>query len=507
MTKKAFLLSLCFLLSINLNGYVFAETPSNQETTISKLKNKITKVQLVQDNNSSKIVLDLMFPLEKLPPIMATLETVSFEVNADYEETKKSIWNILSKKQELDNEIKPTNLFNITQEGFVKKVTWKKEPNKTLFEIKRPYYTPVNLISQEKPPALVLELPRKFFNKETSYLKPGIKRHLIRTVNNRGPVIAHVLEIDLSRKNISVKVGFPDEDKIKFKDTLSNIVKKKKAYAGINANYFDVKVGNPLGTLITDSTWLIGPVYDRAAIGFSKDNMVYIDQVMLLGDVTIYRGFRKKPFSKFEIDGLNIPFSLYKKVGLYTLNWDNKIVLPKDKVGVIVRDDNVKKISSDIAEIPKDGYVLVSDRKYVLNYLKKKDHLGIVWNSTPDWSDIAEAVSGGPYLIKNGEVFVDLHAQHFKFANKDTYAPRSAAGVDNAGNLFLIAVDGRRSGYSVGVTLQELAEMLNKLNLKNAINLDGGGSTTLVVDKKIINTLSERHERKISNALLIYYKD
>ena len=82
----------------------------------------------------------------------------------------------------------------------------------------------------------------------------------------------------------------------------------------------------------------------------------------------------------------------------------------------------------------------------------------------------------------------------------------SAIGIGKNKKLYLIAVDGRHNGYSVGVTFQELAQILKKLDLKDAINLDGGGSTTLVADGQIINTLSEHHERKVSNALLIFYK-
>lgn len=349
-------------------------------------------------------------------------------------------------------------------------------------------------------------IPQKeYFSKESTEIKPGITKHLIKTINKRGPVIIHVLEIDLSNKNISVKVGLPGKKEIKAKDTLTNIVKNEKAFAGINANYFDVKVGNPLGTLITDGTWLIGPVYDRVAIGFSGDNEVLVDQIMLNGNTTVYRGFRKKPVTMFNIDGLNIPPHLYKSVGLFTTNWDSEFVLSKDCQAFIVKNGTLKKIQDETAVIPDDGYILV-DKNHSLGVLKRKDHLKINWQSSPDWSGITEAVSGGPYLVMDSKVFIDDKDQHIKFGTKDTYAPRSAVGVGKNNHLFLIAVDGRRNGYSVGVTLIELAELLKKLDLKDAINLDGGGSTTLVLDGKIINKLSERHERKISNALLVFYK-
>ncbi|MBI2995727.1 MAG: phosphodiester glycosidase family protein [Candidatus Melainabacteria bacterium] len=360
------------------------------------------------------------------------------------------------------------------------------------------FFLPVQVLPDVDP-------PKYYFTKETKEYKPGIKRHLIRTITKKGPVVANVLEIDLSNENISVKVGLPDAKKIKAKETLLNIVKHEMAYLGINANYFDVKLGNPLGTLITEGTWLVGPVYDRVAIGFSKDKKAFVDQVMLVGNATTYRGFRRKPVTTFEIDGLNTPPHFYNKISLFTINWDEELVLPSSKTGVIVKNGCIKKIVNDRAEIPKKGYVLVSNANYVLNYLKRKDRLKIKWQSHPDWSNVVEAVSGGPYLIMNGEIYVDEINQKFKFAKKETYTARSAVGVDYNGKLYLIVVDSKDDNHSVGVTLQELAELLKKLNLKEAINLDGGGSSTLVVDGKIINKLSERHERKISSALLIFY--
>ncbi len=345
------------------------------------------------------------------------------------------------------------------------------------------------------------------FEKESKEIKLGIVRHTIRTVSDKGPVIAHVLEIDLNNEKISVKVGLPNKVEIKSKEYLTNIVKNEMAFAGINANYFDVKVGNPLGTLITEGEWLIGPIYDRVAIGFTSNKKTLIDKVMLSGTATVYRGFRKKPFAMFDIDALNIPIHLYKKVGLFTLNWDEKLELPNNRVAISVVDGCVKQIRSGVVNIPRNGYILVSNDDFVLNFLKRKDCIDVEWSSMPEWSSVQDAVSGGPYLVMNGQVYIDEKEQNFKFANKDTYAPRSAVGIGKDGKLYLVAIDGKKENHSTGFTLKQLAKFLKTIGLKDAINLDGGGSTTLVLDGKIINKLSDHHERKISNGLLIFYND
>ena len=455
----------------------------------------ITKVKLYQNKESSKIEIRLTEPSYKIPDLMDSLQTVSFNLNAVLPEKKR--------RRLRENKLTSED-FVINSKDFISKIQLSPSSDGTVFEIKRQYYTPVNFLKQENPPALIVEFPRDYFQKESVQLKPGIVKHLVRTVNNRGPIVLHLLEVDLLNKNISFKVGMPDDKKIKAKGTLTQIVKDQMAFAGINANYFDVKLGNPIGTLITDGTWITGPIYDRVAIGFSNDNMVFIDQIMLVGNVTAHRGFRRKPRAMIEIDGLNTALNLYNKVGLFTRNWDEKIDLPKGKVGLVVRNNLVKKIEDETIEIPEDGYIIAGNEKF-FDGIKKKDRLKIEWKSNPDWSEVKEAVSGGPYLIMDGEVYVDEEKQRFKFAVRDTFAPRSAIGIGKDEKLYLIAVDGRKPNYSVGLNLKELAAILKKLDLKEAINLDGGGSTTLVADGAIINTLSERHERKISNALLIFY--
>ena len=446
---------------------------------------KIKKVELIQDNNSSKVVINLTKQVNKLPLIMATLKTVSFDLGA-----------LLS--SQLPPRIKQGD-------GFVDKVLWYPYVDKTTFEIKRKYYSPVNVIKQDKSSVIIIELPRNYFNKESQELKPGIVKHLIRTENKRGPVVADLLEIDLANENISVKVGLPNKKNLKTKDTLTNIVKGEMAFLGINANYFDVKVGNPLGVLVSNGEWLVGPVYDRAAIGFTDNKKVLIDKVMLTGSATIYRGFRKKEVSMFDIDGFNTPVHLYSMFGFFNSKWDEKL---DDVQAAVVKKDCIKKITKNEARIMDDGYIIASKKDISLkDYVKKRDCLKIEWKQEPDWSNVKEAISGGPYLLMDGGIFVDDKVEHIKFAKKETYAPRSAIGIGKNGNLYLITVDGRNNGYSVGLTLKELAELLKKLDLKDAINLDGGGSTELVIDGKIINKLSEHHERKIANALLIFYKD
>src|SRR5690606_4566926 len=81
--------------------------------------------------------------------------------------------------------------------------------------------------------------------------------------------------------------------------------------------------------------------------------------------------------------------------------------------------------------------------------------------------------------------------------------PRSAIGYDRAGQIWFLAADGRAPEYSVGLTLTELAAEMQKLGCIEAICLDGGGSTALVINGILVNRPSDGSERRVPNALIV----
>lgn len=88
-------------------------------------------------------------------------------------------------------------------------------------------------------------------------------------------------------------------------------------------------------------------------------------------------------------------------------------------------------------------------------------------------------------------------------------APRTAAGVTADGTLLLVTVDGRESRVSAGATLSEAADLMASLGAENAVGLDGGGSTTVVVGGKLRNRPRETAgqpvtERPVANALALF---
>jgi Phosphodiester glycosidase len=123
-----------------------------------------------------------------------------------------------------------------------------------------------------------------------------------------------------------------------------------------------------------------------------------------------------------------------------------------------------------------------------------------------------DAINGGPRLLRNREVEITAFAEGFHWQeNPEFYYrfgirrnPRTLAGVTASGKLLLVTVDGRRSGWSVGASFRESALIMRSLGAIDAVNLDGGGSTTLSINQQLVNRPSDTTgERPIADAIII----
>lgn len=114
-----------------------------------------------------------------------------------------------------------------------------------------------------------------------------------------------------------------------------------------------------------------------------------------------------------------------------------------------------------------------------------------------------DAVAAGPVLIREGELRITSDEEVFFGSTITDVHPRTAAGVTGDGELILLVVDGRQRD-SRGVDLVELADIMLDLGCVDAVNLDGGGSTALVVDGELLNRpAGDILERQIMSALTV----
>ena len=122
----------------------------------------------------------------------------------------------------------------------------------------------------------------------------------------------------------------------------------------------------------------------------------------------------------------------------------------------------------------------------------------------PEWKNVNHIISGGPYLIKNGSIYIDMTAQ--KLVAIGGRNPRTAIGYTSNNHVIMLTADGRE-GSSIGLTLNELASIMKELGCINAMNLDGGGSTVMYVNGQVVNKPPIEGGIPLSHTLTVHRKN
>lgn len=311
-----------------------------------------------------------------------------------------------------------------------------------------------------------------------------------------------------------------NSDKLKGREIVSSIAKRLNAVAAVNADFFAMGTafaGDMLNLQITNGELVSEPYPGRVVFAIASDGGFTFSKPTFAGKVLLADG------RTISVKGINRPRGK-NEVVLYTPRFYSSTCTPTDSAEVVVRCDSfpVKanvpiagtvldaKPSCGNTEIA-DGCVVVSGAGIagvgVAQWMKPGDKITIQLDlkSTPDvdWSKVAEAVGGGPSLLKGGQVSIDAKDAGLDGSFMTTSHPRTAVGITADGKLIFATVDGRQT-ISGGMSLPQLAQMMKSQGCTDAINLDGGGSTTMATPNGVLNSPSEGTERPVANALAVF---
>jgi hypothetical protein len=169
----------------------------------------------------------------------------------------------------------------------------------------------------------------------------------------------------------------------------------------------------------------------------------------------------------------------------------------------LTRDYRVGKVVCRWKPLPRRGGIVVTAPWGSANGALLQASLVEGEAVTYGWSlrrfGIMDTIGGNPTLLENGQYSIgECTSRYFCGPN-----PRTGVGVTPDGTILLVTVDGRQPGYSRGMTLREFADLFRYLGATDALNLDGGGSTTMVVEGRIVNRPSGGYERPVGSALLV----
>ena len=335
----------------------------------------------------------------------------------------------------------------------------------------------------------------KYKYAHVSNISDGIK-HIRMTKYYQGkPVRINIVEINQNiAKDFEVRPAIASTT-LPNKRTVRTIAQNTNSIVAINGGFFKPQTGVPLGTLMINGKIYTGPIYDRVALGIFE-NGYDVGRVQLNAHITGNN-------QEIKIDNINQPRMLSSYILAYTRDWGKYApASPQYGVQLQIVGNKITAASANPLSIPENGYVLVGP-KAKLGKLFGAKYVDIQINTNPKWENVKHIISGGPYLVRNGETYIDMTAQ--KLGSIGGRNPRTAIGYTKDNDLILITADGRE-GNSIGLTLTELANLMKSLGCTNAINLDGGGSTVMYVKGQIVNRPQQTGGIALSNALVISKK-
>lgn len=341
-------------------------------------------------------------------------------------------------------------------------------------------------------------------------------------VDEKMPVSIHILEFDLTDPNLEVitqKANSQIAARAKTSVMAHQLeIEGKNVVAAINADFFH-KDGTPVGVQVADGVLLKKP-FIRSAFGLLNNNRPFIE-------ILDFEGLLLAGDKQCEIDDVNahrgenemILFNNYRGVTSNTNNWGIEVAAQylsepciNDTSYIVVISKDSYYRSEGNKDIPGYGVILSGHgekSRFLKNNVNIGDTLKILLKLPPVKKEIVEAVGGAPKIIQKGRIDIDIRKEKLPLNFSTDRHPRTAVGYNrNKTKLYMFVVDGRQPEYSVGMSLRELARFMIDWGVYEGINLDGGGSSTMVVRNSVVNKPSDATgERSVSNALMVLCKN
>lgn len=339
-------------------------------------------------------------------------------------------------------------------------------------------------------------------------LSTGVTHESIERYTSIGWMNINVIRADLTDKYTKIE-PIKSENGVSNRAPLSAMIKSSGAIAGVNGDFF--YMGDPTytyGTLIKDGNIITTPLpysYGYPTVSKLLDGSVNIS--VWNPKITLYAA----DSTEFDIIVLNKTSSMEWGATVLTKDWNKTSpgYTNKDIVEVVVDNNIVTEVRRNQPStiIPQDGYVIASSNATTMEQLQNSFRpgqpvsLNIELDFSPDKVDWSYGALN--YLVKDGK----LNDVSDEVLGSN---PRTAIGFnkDNT-EMIMVTIDGRNKNYT-GVKQTELAEIMVSLGAYNAVNMDGGGSTTMGIDflknsnVTVVNIPSDGRERKIASGVGVF---
>jgi hypothetical protein len=345
-------------------------------------------------------------------------------------------------------------------------------------------------------------------------LMPGVtyQRKLEWTAS--GPVVTYVITAPKPGGLYSL-TPLLSNNAITGRETVSSMERRvsgQMTTVGVNGDFFNWNGGWPSGLLMQGGVLEHHPADNRSAVGVDSTGTLHVD---------------KEPFSASWRDAASIdhPIATVNEpprantATLFTPVWGDATPALNGTAAVLEPfpaarpfadlSGTVTRVVTDSGvTIPRDGAVLVgrgTAAQDLLDSTTVGEPIGVHLALSRDWSSVTDAVGGGPALVRAGKP-ISHSGETLTAVQLYGRDPRTSIGQRPDGSLVLVAADGRRRGWSVGISNWDLALTLVRYGCVTGFALDSGGSTTVAFDGHVLNRPSDpTGERPVGEALVVGY--
>ncbi len=315
------------------------------------------------------------------------------------------------------------------------------------------------------------------------------------------PWTIDVVEVDITRSGTTLETVKAQDTFGGYEHTSSMAQRKSfdghEVVAAINGDFYGG--GNPTNAQVIQGEIIKGPI-SRDVFGYTEDRKMFINPTSYQGKIHLGNDI-------YDINGVNqvratdalVYYNHFYGSSTGTNQYGTELIMSAIDTWVVngeVRAIVKEKVTTGDAQMTDSTFVISGHgtSKTLLDGVSVGDTLIIEHQLLPGFDNLKEVVGGSGKFLDGGINKGNWPERH----------PRSALGFNaDSTKFYIMTVDGRQS-TSAGMTLTEMGEFMKTFGVENALNLDGGGSTTMVVHNKVVNDPSDGNgERAVANALMV----
>ena len=360
---------------------------------------------------------------------------------------------------------------------------------------------------------LVTSLAFPAFAGAAATLMPGVTYDRQKRIVGGAPVVLHIVRAPsggglyrlrpiLSNGNLPGRRTVP---------SMQHGLATRATTVGVNGDFFNLKTGLPSGLFLRGRILRARPNAHRSALAVGSTGTVVVNRFKL--DAWWQAGsYDARPLKEF-----NRPLTA-PGVALFTPPWAARTPRLRGSVDVVFERFPRARLDRTLTgtvtrvrrgggiRVPPNGAVLQargSWRSTLLAEAPRGSPVTVQLQVTGFPADAPDGIGGGPLLVRDGVPVRDA-GEWFSFDQLMSRHPRTAVGQLGDGRMVFLVVEGR-SRYSRGLTNWQLAQTMAGLGARTAMGLDGGGSSTLAVDGRVLNRPSDGVPRRVAEGLFVHY--